>query len=438
MEQKDGSFTAVLVGRPNVGKSQIFNRLTRSRQAIVEDEEGVTRDLLEGKVDAFGKPFRLIDTGGVDVHEIIPYHAEIKEQVGVMLLEADLILLVVDGRIGAAPEDERVARFIRSRHPKVPVWLLVNKVDDPAHVPFDPGFYAFDAERIFSISALHGHQFADLLEAINPLIPNEEEEEVVFPKVAIVGRPNVGKSTLINALCGYDRSLVSPLAGTTRDTLDIFKDGVIFIDTAGIRKKQAEKTTVDKFAFMRAEDAIERSDMCLFLIDATEGLTAFEKRIATLIEEKEKGCILFINKWDQVENVQMEAILRYLKINFPFLAVCPVIIGSAKMGRNIDKIVPECIALFERLSQRIQTGPLNRFLESAMQQNHPPAMDGKRLRIYYIAQITARPIRIKIFVNYSHLLPPGYRRYLLNFLRESFDLKGCPISLIVKAKHQKK
>lgn len=429
-----------IVGRPNVGKSALFNRICQKRIAIVDDVAGVTRDRLYAEADFFGHPFEVIDTAGIRFDHELPFYEEVRRQTEIAMEEADTLVMVVDGDAGVTPLDIEIARLLM-RTGK-PVCIGVNKVDDfNKRDDFLNPFYALGIQKLVPISALHGFNVAELLEiAFEKTVFEEEEEEELAKgiKIAIVGRPNVGKSTLMNFLLQEDRCVVSPVAGTTRDSIDVHiqVDGVDFtlIDTAGIRRKHAEHESVDKFAAIRTERAIERADICILMLDAQEGLTVQEKRIASLIEEQGKGCILIFNKWDLVKGFRMEHCLQSLREEAPFLGYCPTFFASAMTGRNLGKLFKKVSEVHEQLNRRITTGQLNKFIEQVQQKYHPPMLQGKRLRIYYLAQVDIHPPRFVLFVNYSKLMVDSYQKYMVNQFREEYGFLGAPLYFNLKEK----
>lgn len=429
-------YKVAIVGRPNVGKSALFNRIAGKRRAIVEDFEGVTRDRLVERVEAFGKVFSLIDTGGIDSTSSIEFSEEIRQQTLMAIEEADALIFVVDGMTQVTLQDEEVAKMLFKTDK--PVHLAVNKVDTQVSENRAGEFYSLGFEMPYFVSAIHGRGVADLLEGVIAHIGDDEDEVAEQPRVAIVGRPNVGKSTLLNYLIDEERCLVSDIPGTTRDTIDIDMGGCTFIDTAGIRKKKAEKESVEKFASVRTMNAIEKCDVCVVMIDVKEGLTSHEKSIIAEIQEQGKGCILFVNKWDEVKDVRMEHVHESIMARNHFLSKVPIIVGTAKYGRNVEKLFPYIFEVFENLNKRISTGQLNTFLEVAIQRNHPPMIKGKRLRIYYLTQATTNPPTFVLFVNYPELLTESYRRYLLNAFRDTYHFTGCPIRFKVKKKRNTK
>lgn len=432
-------YKVALIGRPNVGKSALFNRIVKQRRSIVEDVVGVTRDRVYEEVDIFGKTAQFIDTGGVDCENSILFSREIKEQAMKAIDEADLLVLVVDARVGITLHDEEIAGICFKK--KKPILLAVNKVDSRDHEGLVHEFHSLGIEEIFGVSALHGNGVADLLQRVHDEIPPEpvekEKLENRLPKVAIIGRPNVGKSTIFNALLNDHRQVISEIAGTTRDAVDEIVDGLIFIDTAGLKRKKSEKESVEKFATIRTYNALKEADICLFVIDAYEGLTTEEKKILTTIEEEGKGCVLFLNKWDTVKKMAMEEMLKKLKMYASFLNHVPVIIGSGKSGRNIEKIIPAIREVSENFTKRITTGQLNNMLEAAVQRNHPPMITGKRLRIYYLTQVRSAPPRFVLFVNDPKLMPESYRRYLTAQLRKAYQFTGCPLRLTLRSRSRK-
>lgn len=427
-----------IVGRPNVGKSALFNRICQKRISIVDEQEGITRDRLYAEAELFGRPFILIDTGGIDLSGQIPFAEEVRIQAEVAICEADAILFIVDGRVGPTAQDEELAK--RLRQGSKPVFLGVNKIDDMSHGTQVAQFYRFGFPHVFGISALQGNQVAELLEAALAVIPPHEEPPQT-PKairVAIVGRPNVGKSTLLNHLLDEERSIVSPVAGTTRDSIDALLthqgQDYLLIDTAGIRRKKAEKEVVDKFAAIRTEEAIERAEVCILVLDSFEGFTTQERRIANQIDSLGKSCILVFNKWDMMQNLRMEHAMRGVREAAPFLDHCPTLFISATEGRNIEKILPAVKEVYRNRGLRIGTGELNKFIEGCLQKYHPPLITGKRLRIYYLTQVEQNPPKFVLFVNRPNLLTETYKKYLINQMREVFPFSGTPIQFELRGR----
>lgn len=430
-----------IVGRPNVGKSALFNCMVKSRIAIVDEEEGVTRDRLYGRGDLFGRPFEVVDTGGMLSKDPF-YGEEITRQAKAAIDEADAIVLVVDSMVGPLTFDLEVAKFVRRAHK--PVVLAVNKIDNLSKADAVHQFSCLGVSPCIAVSALHKFHIAELLEAVLQQIPEEgegAEAQETFPKIAIVGRPNVGKSLLLNTILGEERCIVSPVAGTTRDSIDtvVTIEGKTYtlIDTAGIRRKPKEKEVVEKFAAMRTAGSIEKADICLLVVDSQAGITTEEKKIAKDIEDAGKGCIIALNKWDLVHNFRMENVMKGLEMEIPFLAHSPKVIISAKTGRNVLKLFPMIDKVLTSQTQRIGTNALNRGLKEWMEKCHPPSIGGRRLKVYYMTQVDVGPPQFVLFVNAVHLMAGGYQRYLINSIRETFDFEGVPFILRLKGKDKK-
>ncbi len=426
-----------LVGRPNVGKSALFNRICKKRIAIVDEMEGVTRDRLYAEADFFGSPFEVIDTGGIHQNSTQPFRDEVIRQAEIAIEEADSLIMVVDGQIGVTTLDEEVAHILVRKGKKVT--LAVNKVDDALFEDRIYPFYQLGISDVIAVSASHGFQVAELLEIALQDVPiKAADEHADAIKVAIIGRPNVGKSTLVNHLLDEERCVVSPIAGTTRDHIDVSIEvegqSYLLIDTAGIRRKKSEHEVVDKFAAIRTERAVDRSDVCVLMLDAVEGMTAQEKRIAKMIEAKGKGCLIIFNKWDLVKGYRMEHCLQRLHMDAPFLTFCPTLFSSAKSGKNTEPLFDRIKDIYIALGRRISTGQLNKFVEGAVQRYHPPMIKGKRLRIYYMAQVDIFPPKFVFFVNKIDLMTDTYKRYLLNQFRKEYGFMGAPLFLYVKGK----
>lgn len=427
-----------LVGRPNVGKSALFNRICKKKIAIVDEMEGVTRDRLYADADFFGRPIEIIDTGGIDAHSGIAFQEEVRRQTEIAIEEADVIVMVVDSRVGITTLDEDVAKLLLRTGKRV--CLAVNKIDDLSQIDEVHQFYPLGISRIVAVSAVQGFQIAELLETAfaGMAFPEETGPNHSRINVAIVGRPNVGKSTLLNYLLKEDRSVVSPIAGTTRDSIDVDFDidgvGYTLIDTAGVRRKRAEHEAVDKFAAIRTERAIERADVCIMILDAQEGITAQEKRIARHIEEHGKGCILLFNKWDLVKGFRMEHCMQGIQKMASFLTHCPTLFVSAQTGRNLGDLFKHVKSVHEQWHRRITTGQLNRFMERTVQKYHPPMIQGKRLRIFYLAQVDTRPPGFVLFVNDPDRMCETYKKYLINQFREEYQFTGVPIVFSLKGR----
>ncbi|WP_042280940.1 ribosome biogenesis GTPase Der [Candidatus Protochlamydia sp. R18] len=427
-----------IVGRPNVGKSALFNRICKQKIAIVDEAEGITRDRLYAEGELFGLHFQVIDTGGINARSKEVFNEEIKRQAEIAIEEADTIVQVVDAHVGLTELDKEVARVLLRT--KKPVCLAVNKIDNLSQTSLMHQFHSLGIKQMVPVSAAQGWQIAELLETAFEKISREIESQETFSsiKVAIVGRANVGKSSLVNYLLDEDRCIVSPIPGTTRDSVDIsftHKDECYtLIDTAGIRRKRAEHEVVDKFAAIRTERAIERADLCVLMLDVQEGITAQDKKIANTIEEAGQGCIILLNKWDLIQGFRMEHCLQNLEEEVPFLRHCPKIFTSAKTGRNIDKLFPLIQEVYANSQKRITTHQLNKFIGEALQKNHPPMIQGKRLRIYYMAQVAVKPPKFILFVNYPNLMTDTYKKYLYNQFREAYAFTGVPILIHLKGK----
>lgn len=429
-----------IVGRPNVGKSALFNRICQKKIAIVDEAEGVTRDRIYQKAELFGRPFEVIDTGGIDPRSEAAFNEHIKQQAEIAIEEADSLILVVDGQVGITTLDQELAKILHRT--KKPICLAVNKIDGPGQKELIYPFYQLGIPTAVPVSATQNWHIAELLEAaLKPLpISENAEEDTPSLKIAIVGRPNVGKSSLVNYLLDENRLVVSPIPGTTRDSVNVHftHDGHLYtlVDTAGIRKKKSESEAVEKFAAIRTERAIEDADLCLLLLDAREGMTAYDKRIAKEIEEKGKGCILIFNKWDLVKGFRMEHCLEGIEQEVPFLLHCPKLFMSALTGRNVEKIFPLIQEVSAASKNRISTGQLNKFIGRAMQKVHPPMIKGKRLRIYYLAQVSITPPTFVLFVNYPDLMLESYQKYLINQFREHFPFQGVPLVFRLKKRER--
>lgn len=427
-----------IVGRPNVGKSALFNRICNKKIAIVDEAEGITRDRLYSESEFFGTPFQVIDTGGIDPRSKGLFNEHIKRQAEIAIEEADSIIMVVDAHAGITTLDSEVARILLRT--KKPVCLAVNKIDNLDQHNLIYNFQSLGIKNIVGVSATQSWHIAELLEAALSKLEKKEESDP-YPnsiKICIVGRPNVGKSSLVNYLLNEERCIVSPIPGTTRDSIDVpFEhEGSLYtlIDTAGIRRKHSEHEVVDKFAAIRTRRAIERADVCLLMMDAQQGMTLQEKKIANIIEEEGKGCILLFNKWDLVKGFRMEHCLQSIEEDAAFLKHCPKIFMSATSGRNVDKIFALVKQVNADAEKRIPTHELNKFIGSCLQKNHPPMITGKRLRIYYMAQVQVRPPRFILFVNYPDLMIESYKKYLYNQFRETYGFTGVPILMNLKGK----
>jgi GTP-binding protein len=430
-----------IVGRPNVGKSAIFNCICKRKIAIVDEAEGITRDRLYAESEFFGFPFQVIDTGGINPRSKAPFNEQIKRQAEIAIEEADTLVMVVDAHVGVTDLDQELARILLRTNK--PLCLAVNKIDNREQMDLMHQFHGLGIRNIIPISAAQTWQIAELLDVALKPFERSSESHPIDPsiKVAVVGRPNVGKSSLINYLLREDRCIVSPIPGTTRDSIDVSftHENRLYtlIDTAGIRRKQAEHEVVDKFAAIRTERAIERSEICILLLDAQTGITTQEKKIANMIEEAGKGCLILFNKWDLVKGFRMEHCLKDIEDQVPFLSHCPKLFISAKTGRNVEKMFPALLEIYAASHLRIATHPLNKVIASALQKNHPPMITGKRLRIYYMAQVAIEPPQFVLFVNNPALMTDGYQKYLYNQLREAYPFSGVPLRLYLKGKQKR-
>lgn len=433
--------TVAIVGRPNVGKSALFNRLVGERIAIVHAQSGVTRDRLNGEVTFKDQRFELIDTGGIGYIDKASARDSIDSgilnQVHAAIEDAGLILFVVDAIDGPLPLDVEVGKLLRESGR--PVILLANKADNDKLEASAVEFEQFSMP-MFAVSALHNRGFRELLVYVTRRLPEEENVTIQDPlKVAVVGRPNAGKSSFINALTKSERVIVSEIAGTTRDSIEVpFVVGrgegarhYKLIDTAGLRKWGKIKDAVEKYSAMRTERSIKRADLAVLVLDATEGPTLRDKKIISMIEEAENGCLILINKWDLAEETttqrQYEAALRR---ELPFLAHMPILFGSVTTGYNMRRVVEAIDEVARNIGMQVTTGVLNRVLRQTFEKSPPPMVKGRRLKFFYATQVGVRPVRLKIFVNSPSLLPAPYKKYLLRMLRETFGLEGAPLVLI--------
>ena len=419
-----------IVGFPNVGKSTLVNRLTGSRAAVVHETPGVTRDRKELLCEWNGREFLLVDTGGVDIADPTPIKRSIAEQAQAAIDEADLILFVVDGRAGITPGDEELAAIVRRS--RKPVFLLVNKIDDPRRDAEALEFHRLGLGEPVPISALHGHGTGDLLDAIVAALPGTAEAAVGDDaiRVAILGRPNVGKSSLLNALLGEERTIVSEVPGTTRDSIDtVLRRGdrtFVLVDTAGLRRKRHQRQGVDYYSELRALAAAERADVALVLVDSTEGVVEQDLAVADVARKAQDSTLVVLSKWDEstvtIEDVRprLEARLRQRP---------PLVAVSSKTGRGVQRVLDRVEELFDKHSSRISTGELNRFLQQLREARQPPQKNGRRLNLLYGTQITARPPRFRLFVNDPALVTRDYGYWVENRLRDKFDLEGVPVSI---------
>lgn len=431
--------TVAIVGRPNVGKSTFVNRLVGARHSIVDDLPGVTRDRIYFDVEWQNKGFTVIDTGGIIPGDDDDIMVSIFDQAKLACEEADKIIFLVDGQAGINPVDYDIANILRQSGK--PIFLTVNKCDNPESLMMTSDFYALSVGDPIGISALHGSGgVGDLLELVTEDFEiTEEEEKDNHIKIAIVGRPNAGKSSIVNSLLNTDRVIVSDVSGTTRDSIDsyvTYKDKeFIIVDTAGIRKKSKVDYGVEKFAVDRAIRSIRECDVALLVIDAKEGISDQDKKISSIITEAGKGIIVAINKWDLIEDKKANTINRFekeLSMQIPFLSYAPKIFISAVTKQRLGQIFEESERVYEQCTKRISTGLLNKVINEAYALNPPTSFKGKRLKIYYMTQAAVQPPTFVLFVNNEELLKDSYKRYLENKLREAFGFFGTPIRISVR------
>ncbi len=435
-----------IVGRPNVGKSTLFNKLIGSRLSIVDDTPGVTRDRIYGDCEWLNHNFLLVDTGGIEPYSTDVILSQMRAQAEIAIETADVIIFVTDLKCGVVASDMEVASMLQKSNK--PIVLCVNKCDSIG-AP-DPEFYEFYNLGLgdpIAVSSVHGHGTGDLLDEVIKFFPEQEEEEVEDEEiinVAVIGKPNVGKSSLINRISGTDRAIVSNIAGTTRDTTDTYIENKYgkfnFIDTAGLRRKSRVNDSIEKYSIIRARMAVERANVCVIMIDATEGFTEQDSKVAGIAIEQGKACIIAVNKWDAVEKDgnTMKEFREKLSVDFSFMSYAPFIFISAKTGIRIDKLYEMIVHVHSQNSMRISTGKLNEVLGIATARVQPPTDKGKRLKIYYMTQASTRPPTFVFFVNNSELFHFSYQRYLENQIREIFGLDGTPVRFIVRERNEGK
>ncbi|RME91570.1 MAG: ribosome biogenesis GTPase Der [Anaerolineae bacterium] len=449
-----------LVGRPNVGKSTLFNRLVGERLAIVDDTPGTTRDRLFAEAEWSGVVFGVVDTGGID-----PTHGgqsplsvgsaefieQIRSQAEIAIAEADAILFLTDGQAGVTPPDREVADILRRNQrqrpdgtPYPPIFLVVNKCESAAQRAAVGEFYELGLGEPYPISALHGTGTGDLLDAlIAALPPTPEEEEDESVKIAIVGKPNAGKSSLLNRLVGEERAIVSPIPGTTRDAVDTFIEyqgiPITLIDTAGIRRRGKIERGVERYSVLRALRAIERADVALLMIDATTGITAQDTHIAGFILEAWKSVVVLVNKWDAVrkDSHTMQEYTQRIRYELNFMDYVPLLFISAKTGQRVDRVLPLALQVQEERLARIPTSKLNQIIHNAQDAHTPPSRGGKALKMYYATQVRVDPPTFLIHVNDPSLMHFSYRRYLENRIREVYPFLGTPIRIVLKARRER-
>lgn len=428
-----------VVGRPNVGKSTFFNRIVGKRIAIVEDTPGVTRDRIYGDASWLSHEFTLVDTGGIEPVKDDIISTQMRRQAQLAIDTADVIIFLVDGREGITASDEDVADMLRRS--KKPVVLGVNKVDHPKFEDAVYDFYGLGIGNPITISGEQGLGLGDLLDEVVSFFPESESDSEIpdATRIAIVGKPNVGKSSLVNALLGYERTIVSEIAGTTRDAVDtpFAHEGqpYVLVDTAGIRRKRAiDDATIERYSVIRSLGAIRRADVALIVLDANEGMSEQDVRIAGYVHEEGKASVVIVNKWDLIEKDThtMNQFKKKLYADLAFMDYVPILFISAKTGQRVNKILSMVRHAYEQNCMRVSTGTLNDIINEAITITEPPSDKGRRLKIYYGTQVSIKPPTFVLFVNDPELMHFSYKRYLENYLRKSFDLTATPIRLIIR------
>ena len=433
-----------IVGRPNVGKSTLFNKLVGQRLSIVDDTPGVTRDRIYGDCQWRGRTFSLVDTGGIEPHSDDVILKQMRRQAELAIDAADVIVLVTDLKSGLVATDEEVASMLQKSGR--PVILCVNKCDRVGEP--QPEFYEFYNLGLgdpVQVSSVHGHGTGDLLDAIFEYFPPEtgEEEEEDLIRVAVIGKPNAGKSSLVNKITGENRCIVSDIAGTTRDAIDTTVENsygrFTLIDTAGLRRKSKVDDAIEKYSVLRAKMAIERADVCVIMIDATEGFTEQDSKVAGLAHEAGKGCVIAVNKWDAVEKdgKTKQQFKKKQAEDFSFMSYAPMVFISAKTGQRLDNLFSLIKSVSNANAMRISTGMLNDLLAQATARVQPPTDKGKRLKIYYMTQASVKPPTFVFFVNSAELFHFSYQRYLENRIRETFGMEGTPIRFVIRERGDK-
>lgn len=430
-----------IVGRPNVGKSTLFNRIVGKRIAIVEDTAGITRDRIYAEADWNGREFVVIDTGGIILNERDPLKAEVTVQAQVALEEADVVLFMVDAVSGITPDDQEIADRLRGS--TKPIMIVANKADNQAREADASEFYAMGIGDIYPVSALNGRSVADLLDAVVEELPPAGEagypEDAI--RIAIIGRPNVGKSSLVNAILGEKRAIVSDIPGTTRDAVDtVLKredQTIVLIDTAGIRKASKVQGSVEYYTVLRAVRAMERADVALIVIDAAEGLLDGDKRVAGFAHEAGRACVIVVNKWDLVSEESMREFADEVHKQVPFINYAPVVFTSAIKGTGVSAVVDTALDAAANHALRVPTGELNRIVQDAVD-SHPYSRKGKELKVRYVTMGDVKPPTIILFVNDPELAHFSYLRYLENQIRREYSYEGTPVKLVVrKAKKER-
>ncbi|RMH05725.1 MAG: ribosome biogenesis GTPase Der [Nitrospirae bacterium] len=429
-----------LIGRPNVGKSTLFNRILGHRNAIVDDRPGVTRDRIYATCTYQGHAFQLVDTGGLDPSSSEGMLGLVRRQSQLALEEANVVIMLMDGRAGLTPLDLEIIELLRTT--AKPVFFAINKLDTPQAEPLMADFYQVGHEHLYPISAEQGLGIDELLEAILPLLPQESTDSTTpeIPRVAIVGRPNVGKSTLVNTILGQERIIVSPTPGTTRDPIDTLIEykgrSYLFTDTAGIRRRGRIERGIEGYSVVRALRALGRSDIALLLLDGVEGPTEQDTKIAGLILRQGRGCIILVNKWDQVQSVAhaRDQYAQRLARRFAFFSFAPVLYGSALDAQTADRLFPLIDTVMDAFTTRIPTGRLNQFLQQALTDNPLPLKKGRPTKSVFMTQVATKPPTFALFVSPTAEVGAAYLRYLENRLRAAFSFEGTPIRILVRPK----
>ncbi len=434
-----------IVGRPNVGKSTLFNKLIGERLSIVDDTPGVTRDRIYGDCEWLGRKMLLVDTGGIEPYSDDIILTQMRRQAELAVETADVIVLVTDIRDGVVATDMEVASMMQKSGK--PIVLAVNKCDSVGEIPADfYEFYNLGLGDPIAISSVHGRGTGDLLDTVLSYLPKEDGEEEDDSKitVAVIGKPNVGKSSLINAICGEERTIVSNVAGTTRDATDTLVSNeygdFLFIDTAGIRRKSKVDNAIEKYSVIRARMAVERANVCVIMIDALEGFTEQDSKIAGMAHDMGKACIICVNKWDAFEknDKSMQEYTTKLQHDFSFMSYAPFLFISAKTGQRLNKLFPMIVKVDNQNAMRISTGKLNEVLADATARVQPPTDRGRRLKIFYMTQASTRPPTFVCFVNRKDLFHYSYQRYIENQIRAVFGLEGTPVRLIIRERERDK
>jgi GTP-binding protein len=433
----------VIVGRPNVGKSTLFNRIARSQRALVDNLAGVTRDRIYAEAEWNGKYFTLIDTGGFSVFDGDPFVSIIRDQVLSAIQEADVVLFVFDGQEGLTPADITLAE--RLRHISKPIFYLVNKIDDPKHEIILSEFYQLGVDKLYPISAVHGTGVSNMMDALTEIIPQQKKssEPEGMIRLAVLGRPNAGKSSLINRILDSDRLLVSEIPGTTRDSVDIaftiHNRGYQFIDTAGIRRKKTTRQKLEKISIIKALKALDRCHIALLVVDASQGIVDQDVAIGRYIAERYRGCVIVLNKWDLAPNLS-DAVSRYIQLvrnRLHFLTFAPVLTTSALTGKRVLKLFDLANKVYQQYNRHIGTAPLNRMFQEIFAAHTPPRYKGRRVKCYYVTQTRVRPPTFVCFVNMPDGIPMPYERYIIHQIRAQSGLDKTPVRILFRKRESK-